>query len=157
MRQVLVHLGEIVEERNLPYSVSYEATHHGPTDLPIRSCFVELGSTEEEWTDDEAADAVAEAVHRSLAARTSAEPFMGIGGTHYAPKFTSFSLHQPYAAGHIIPKYAADLVGEDLILQALEKSDETNLVVVEKKGLNSDQRERFAGMFDKWGVEQILI
>ncbi len=33
------------------YRVSYEVTHHGPTGLSLPSFFVEIGSTEKEWTD----------------------------------------------------------------------------------------------------------
>ena len=33
------------------YRVSYEVTHHGPTGLSHPSFFVEIGSTEKEWTD----------------------------------------------------------------------------------------------------------
>ena len=33
------------------YRVSYEVTHHGPTGLRLPSFFVEIGSTEQEWTD----------------------------------------------------------------------------------------------------------
>ncbi len=37
------------------YRVSYEVTHHGPTGLSHPSFFVEIGSTEKEWTDPVAA------------------------------------------------------------------------------------------------------
>ena len=33
------------------YKVSYEATHHGPSDILVPSVYVEIGSTEVEWRD----------------------------------------------------------------------------------------------------------
>mgnify|MGYP001136811958 CR=1 FL=1 len=53
------------------YEVMYEATHHGPTDIPLPSCFIELGSTEKEWNDRIAARAVAQAVLDALLMDTS--------------------------------------------------------------------------------------
>jgi len=44
------------------YEVGIECTHHGPTDVSVPSLFVELGSAEPQWTDPEAARAVARAV-----------------------------------------------------------------------------------------------
>jgi len=44
------------------YDVGIECTHHGPTDTSVPSLFVELGSDEPQWTDADAARAVARAV-----------------------------------------------------------------------------------------------
>ena len=44
------------------YEVGIECTHHGPTGVSVPSLFVELGSDEPQWTDAEAARAVARAV-----------------------------------------------------------------------------------------------
>ncbi len=83
------------------YEVTYEATHHGPTDLPVPSCFVEVGSTEKEWNDRTAATAVARAV-------IGAEPeevihLAGFGGTHYAQRQTEITLSTRGGFGHIMP------------------------------------------------------
>jgi len=157
MQRVLIHLKDLVEERGSPYQVSYEATHHGPTNLSSRSFFVEIGSTSREWKDREAADIVAEAVSRSMSTRTQAVPFVGIGGGHYAPKITSFSLEQPYAAGHIIPKHTAKNIGHELILEALEKSDGTRMAVLEKKGLDAETKAKIRGILDLRAVEYLWI
>ncbi len=83
------------------YDVTYEATHHGPTALPVPSCFVEVGSTEREWQDHTAAAAVARAV-------IGAEPYevvrlAGFGGTHYAQRQTEITLTTRGGFGHIMP------------------------------------------------------
>jgi len=81
------------------YRVSYEVTHHGPTGLCHPSFFVEIGSTEQEWTDPVAGDAVAKAVLN--AAPCDPIPLIGIGGTHYAPRQTAIALSTRGAFGHI--------------------------------------------------------
>ncbi|MFQ5951345.1 MAG: D-aminoacyl-tRNA deacylase [Candidatus Geothermarchaeales archaeon] len=157
MRRVLIHLRQLVEERGSPYRVSYEAAHHGPTDLSSRSFFVEIVFTSEEWRDREAADVVGEAVSRSISTLARAVPFVGIGGGHYAPTITSFSVGEPYAAGHIISKYTAKDIGQELILEALEKSDETNLLVLEKKGVDAETKAKIQGILDLRAVETLWI
>ena len=81
------------------YHVSYEVTHHGPTGLRLPSFFVEIGSTEKEWTDPVAARAVAESV--LAAAPGNPIPLIGFGGTHYATRETEIALSSRGAFGHI--------------------------------------------------------
>jgi D-aminoacyl-tRNA deacylase len=81
------------------YRVSYEVTHHGPTDLHLPSLFVEIGSTAEEWADDAAGLAVARSI---LEAQPAASlTLIGFGGNHYAARQTAISLATPAAFGHI--------------------------------------------------------
>ncbi|MBN1195363.1 MAG: D-tyrosyl-tRNA(Tyr) deacylase [Methanomicrobiaceae archaeon] len=81
------------------YRVSYEVTHHGPSDVTTPSLFAEIGSTEKEWRDPAAADAVARSI---LAARPAgAIPMIGFGGNHYAARQTSIALSSRAAFGHI--------------------------------------------------------
>jgi D-aminoacyl-tRNA deacylase len=51
-------------DRHAPegYGVGIECTHHGPTRVGAPSLFVELGSSEDEWTDPAGAEAVARSV-----------------------------------------------------------------------------------------------
>lgn len=82
------------------YRASYEVTHHGPTALSTPSFFVEIGSTEKEWSDHLAGAAVAEAVLTAV----PADPInlIGFGGTHYAPRQTAVALETRGAFGHIL-------------------------------------------------------
>ncbi len=109
------------EKRGLEkYSVSYEATHHGPTlNTPIM--FVEIGSTEEEWMDQEAAAAVGEAIIHALEP-VDVPTAIGIGGGHYAPRFTDIALRKGIAFGHIAPRYALEQLDEYMFRQAVEKT-----------------------------------
>ena len=50
----------------LDYEVSYEVTHHGPS-LDVPAMFVELGSSENQWSDSKAAEAVAHSAMYAVA------------------------------------------------------------------------------------------
>ena len=94
---------KILKEKNLEeYEVCYEATHHGPY-LEKPSFFIEVGSTKEEWNDKRACKAVAEAIIGISEER--AQVAIGIGGGHYAPRFTEIAFEKNVAFGHIAPKY----------------------------------------------------
>jgi D-aminoacyl-tRNA deacylase len=81
------------------FRVSYEVTHHGPTELERPSFFVEIGSTIAEWKDPRAGAAVASAVLR--ARPKDPIPLIGLGGTHYAARETAIALQTRGAFGHI--------------------------------------------------------
>ncbi|MEF8801886.1 MAG: D-aminoacyl-tRNA deacylase [Halolamina sp.] len=84
------------------YGVAIEGTHHGPTGLDTPSMFAELGSDEEQWDDPAGARAVAQAVLslRSVAPHRERQ-LVGIGGGHYAPRFSRVVEETPWAVGHI--------------------------------------------------------
>ena len=82
--------------KNAPegYSVSYEVTHHGPTDLKTPSFFVEIGSTEKEWADKNAASAVAGTLLEVLKEDSpDVIRLTGFGGNHYAARETEIALN----------------------------------------------------------------
>jgi D-aminoacyl-tRNA deacylase len=97
MQAVLINLVRLAPNG---YRASYEVTHHGPTDLVTPSFFVEIGSTEKEWSDPVAGAAVAEAV--LTAAPADPISLIGFGGTHYAPRETAVALETRGAFGHIL-------------------------------------------------------
>ena len=63
MSNALKALLHYKEALSLDYEVSFEVTHHGPS-LNVPTMFVELGSSEKQWSDYRAAEAVAySAIH----------------------------------------------------------------------------------------------
>lgn len=48
------------------FEVVYEVTHHGPTNLRKPLTFVEIGSSETEWTYEKAHEVVGESVVKAL-------------------------------------------------------------------------------------------
>lgn len=66
-----------------------------------------MGSTEKEWVNDKAAEAIAAAAIRAAnATRDAYRVALGFGGGHYAPKFSEFALKEGFAFAYITPKYA---------------------------------------------------
>ncbi len=143
--------------KDLDWPLFIEADHHGPTcKVPIM--FVEIGSTEEEWNNEEAAEAVAEAVSEFLKKDERFESVFGIGGGHYSREFTKLLLETELAVGHVAPKYAIDGLDEEVFRQALEKNvEEIKKVIILKKETNSSQKKKIIELVEKYGLTYELI
>lgn len=131
----------------LDYDVTLEATHHGPR-LTKPCVFVELGSSEKYWKDEEAASFVVSCIIRGLEKEDRAETVVGVGGGHYCEKFSELESEK-YAFGHILPKYAQDFLSKEMVRQMLERTPRASKVIMEKKGVKaqSEVREKL-GEFD---------
>ena len=105
--------------------------------------FVELGSSETQWNDSKAAEAVAHAamsaINKFPAPADSA--VLGIGGTLYNQKFTKMALAGEAVFGHMIPKYAVSIVDSEILSQCIEKTlEKVSLAVLDWKGIKSEDK-----------------
>lgn len=122
------------------FSVSYEATHHGPS-LDVPCMFVELGSSEVQWRNELGAKAVAMAALSAFNATQVAPVVLGIGGTHYNQKFTELALSNKAAFSHMIPKYAVPQVDSDMLLQVISKTlEKVSHAILDWKGIQSKDK-----------------
>lgn len=153
MLDILLKMNELNEEYGLGFRVNYEVDHHGPTtDIPIM--FAEIGSSKEEWKNKEAADVVAESIIHTLESKKKYRVKIGAGGGHYAPLFTQISLKEKIGFAHILPKYRADEVDFETIKQAKEKSvEKVEGIIIDKKGLTKEQREKIKKWSEVLGLE----
>jgi len=104
------------------YEVGMECTHHGPTDVGAPSMFVEVGSSESEWADPDAARAVARAILDLRGVSPHREPedggdwrrrqFVGAGGGHYVPRFERVVRETGWAVGHIAADWGLNALGD---------------------------------------------
>jgi D-aminoacyl-tRNA deacylase len=111
--------------KNLKFEVCFEVTHHGPW-IDKRTFFIEIGSTEREWNNRLAGKAIAETLIEVFKQPLKKSLIgVGIGGGHYAPKFTELALKSNYAFGHLIPNYQLEskAFDESLLNQAYRKSN----------------------------------
>ncbi len=138
------------------YNVTLEVTHHGPlTEIPC--CFIEIGSSEKEWNDEEAGRVIADSI-LSLQNFDKNDfnwiPVVGIGGPHYAPNFNKVQLDSDYAVGHIISEYSLPLT-ESILKEAEEKTEEIiKEVLIDWKGCgNSESRERVLNIVKNSGLK----
>ncbi|MCW4001060.1 MAG: D-aminoacyl-tRNA deacylase [Candidatus Bathyarchaeota archaeon] len=136
------------------YEVSYECTHHGPS-LDLPTMFVELGSSEAQWGDVKAAEAVAHSAMTAVATFTeAASPVaLGIGGTHYNQKFTLMALMGQAAFGHMVPKHAVSRIDEDMLRQCIDKtSGHVCLAVLDWKGILSEDKPGLLSALEAAGL-----
>jgi len=152
MKNVLRALTKIKEESNLPYEVSYECTHHGPS-LDVPAMFVELGSSLEQWKDVKAAEAVAHSAMAAVSEDAEYPVVLGVGGPHYNERFTKIALTTPRAFGHIISKYAAPTIDADTVKQCVQKTvEKVELAVFDWKSLRSKDRQKIISALKELNV-----
>ncbi|KAK9934953.1 hypothetical protein M0R45_022074 [Rubus argutus] len=112
-------LKKIAQDHNLvpEFEITLEATHHGPiTDTP--AMFLEIGSTDECWKRQDAAEVMALLVWEGLGLGGGAavgnwnrdndnkRVLLGIGGGHYAPRHMDIALKDGVWVGHLISGYS---------------------------------------------------
>ena len=134
------------------YRVSYEVTHHGPTGLCTPSFFVEIGSTEKEWTDAAAGRAVAESILSAMPANPV--PLIGFGGTHYAARETEIALTSRGAFGHIAHTREIAAMNEQLIHDMMAKSGAV-AAYIDRKALNREDLNRLTEILDMCGISRL--
>lgn len=150
-------LNENAKSANSDYQVTLECTHHGP--LISKPClFIEVGATEEQWNDKNAAAIVAKTMadFQNFKINKQIKTAVGIGGPHYCPNFNKIQISNEsnIAISHIIPEYALPLT-ESLITEAINKTKEhTDLIILDWKGCgNSESRTKLIELLNKLGLE----
>ncbi len=146
--------------QGLGFNISFETTHHGPcVDTP--AFYIEIGSYEELWGRQDAAEAIAESI---LTVKDEGHPVVVcVGGGHYAPRFTEVALARKVAIGHMAANYALPALDDATIQQMSARSAGTKKVYFHKKGMPRpayrELRERFAtlGLEEVSSEELVLI
>ncbi len=140
-----------LNKTDLEYQVCYEVTHHGPF-LKVPTLFIEVGSTEVQWQKKEPAAIIASSLlelftqyHYEEQHPTDIPVLIGIGGGHYAPRFTDVVFQKNVAFGHMIPSYHIDSGGIDwtLIEKAIQATPNMTGVYIHKKALKKSQVTSF--------------
>lgn len=158
LKQILQLLSEGAKKHKLDWPVNMEVDHHGPTPEGGKKAllFVEIGSGPEQWENEIAGQVVAEAMMKSLfQPAPEMKVYLGIGGGHYAPKFTPLMLGSPSrAVGHVLAKYRAADFDEKMLAQAIEKTvEKVEGALIDWKGLGKEERERIIALLDKAGLK----
>jgi len=121
----------------LPFQVGFEVTHHGPT-LSTPTMFIEIGSGEDNWGNVEAAKAIARALTETTVDRSPKA--IGIGGGHYAPRFTEVIDTKRVSFGHMMPYYFSDKASDEELLDAMQKAlhntEDARFVYIHKKSMS---------------------
>ncbi len=136
------------------YRVSYEITHHGPTDFPAPTLFVEVGSTEKEWNDETAYTAAAKSVLYAKPADDTI-PIIGFGGTHYAVRQTVIGEDTRGALGHMMHTRDVGSVKPEMVAQMMEKSGRAVAAHVDRKALSKVEITHITGILEELGIPEI--
>ena len=121
----------IRENRIDGYDVCFEATHHGPL-LETPTMFLEIGSSETEWVKREPAEALIKSLLNLK--RANGINVIGIGGGHYAPRFTEAAFSHEVCFGHMVANYGVNVLTSNLIERAIEYSKAKG-IYFHKKGM----------------------
>jgi D-aminoacyl-tRNA deacylase len=165
--RMMTHLLQLIKKNlqltDLKYQVCYEVTHHGPF-LKIPTLFVEVGSTEIQWQQKEPASIIASSLLELLAKYHYEEEYpndipvlLGIGGGHYAPRFTEVALAKKIAFGHMIPTYQIDggNIDDEILEKTIQATPNINGVYLHKKELKKSQVTQYRNWFETKGISII--
>ena len=156
IRRTLRALKSGASQANVQIEVTMEATHHGPTNLPMPVCFVEIGSGEKEWTDPILGEIAANAVVAATARVEETDPVAaGFGGTHYSAKHTRICMDGDYAIGHLVSSHSFDGGVTQLVIDDVfnKTTGSCNTAIVDWKGLHSNDRRKLVASLEAAGRE----
>ncbi|MEM1941380.1 MAG: D-aminoacyl-tRNA deacylase [Candidatus Nitrosocaldus sp.] len=142
------------------YDIVIEATHHGPTSLAKPVLFIEIGSSEKEWSD---MDAVSVTCHSLLASIVNFKEYskkvgVALGGTHYPEKFTNLLIDSDIALASVASKHNLKHIDESMLRQMMAKSIEpVRYIILDWKGLGGE-KDRIVNLVSSVeGVEVIKV
>lgn len=141
------------------YQIVIEASHHGPTSLKKPVLFIEIGSTERQWIDRNAASIVCNCLLGILVNGLGQCEKVGIclGGTHYPSKFNKLLLESEFGLAAVAPKHNLESVDKDMLNQMIAKSIETvTHIIVDWKGLGKE-KNRIMGLAEDTGLEVLRV
>jgi D-aminoacyl-tRNA deacylase len=139
----------------LPFQVSFETTHHGPY-LKRPTLFIEIGSDKNNWENQPAAQVIA----RSLLDVDVQEypSAIGIGGGHYAPRFTEIALSKKISFGHLFPNYAMEGMTEDRFSETIvnaAKASCSTLAYIHKKSMPKAKANHIKEIAESCGLKVV--
>ncbi len=146
LKEALIFLEK---NNSINFDVVQECTHHGPY-LEKPCLFIEIGSTEEQWKNKQAAEIIAKAIMHIIKKRPKKyKTAFGIGGLHTTPNFKKIVLESDVALGHVCPAYNLENLNEDNIKEAIEKTEpKASLIILDWKGLKK-HKEKVKALIEK--------
>ena len=138
--------------QGMGFNVSFETTHHGPI-LNSPAFYIEIGSYEELWGREDAAEAIAKSI---LSVKDEGHPIVVCaGGGHYAPRFTEVALAKKVSIGHMAANYAIDTLDESMIRQMAERSARAKKVYFHRKAMPKPKYRELRERFASCGIDEI--
>ncbi len=120
----------------------FEVTHHGPW-LEKPTFYIEIGSEETHWGDRHSADILAKVITEMSPKDYPA--VVGIGGGHYAPRFTELVISSKVNMGHMIPNYQLEGSDDEEIARMIKDAcaaTGTDQVYIHRKSMKGAEERR---------------
>lgn len=137
------------------FKVSFEVTHHGPY-LNVPTYFIEIGSDETHWGDVHAAEILSK-VLEDTEAPSGYVDCVGVGGGHYAPRFTEMVLGYKVNIGHMVPGYQIDGMDDEAVVRYIEQASEatngTRCVYLHRNSFKKSEQRRMEELIVSSGFE----
>lgn len=134
--------------------VCFEVTHHGPY-VEKPTFFIEIGSEATHWGDMKAAELLAKVVEENDP--SDGYPVaVGVGGSHYAPRFTEAALTRKIDFGHMIPNYQLEGRSDEDIARMMTSAcsaSGTGCVYIHRKSMKGSEARRMADIAASSGLE----
>jgi D-aminoacyl-tRNA deacylase len=116
---------------------------------------VELGSSEKQWADNNAAavicDTLLEILHNGIDCCNKVG--VALGGTHYPIKFNKLLLESKFGLAAVASKHSLEAIDEEILNQMVEKSvEKVTHIILDSKGLGN-QKDRIMKITKKTHLE----
>ncbi|PIY60697.1 hypothetical protein COY95_00440, partial [Candidatus Woesearchaeota archaeon CG_4_10_14_0_8_um_filter_47_5] len=120
--------------------ITMECTHHGPA-VEKPCLFIEIGSSEQQWSNKEYGELIARAIIQIFAVELPGQKVaIGLGGTHYCANFNKILLRTDIALSHVCPKHMLAHLDENMLQQAIAKTLEpVDFILLDWKGLGQEK------------------
>lgn len=139
------------------FEITIEATHHGPTALNKPTLFIEIGTTQKEWTDKKLCEDVAELVIGEVSKEPERHKVaICFGGTHYPEKFNRELVDGEFALGTVVPKHALDDLDGTLFSHILDRNKDAKCALVDWSGLGKN-KQKIVNLIQSTSLEMIKV
>lgn len=132
----------------------FEVTHHGPW-LEAPTFYIEIGSDESHWGDLHSAEVLARVIS-DMEPHPEYPSVVGVGGGHYAPRFTELVLGHKVNVGHMIPNYQLQGADDEDFLRMLGdacRMTGTDMVYIHRKSMKGAEERRLRDLAVSAGCE----
>ncbi len=132
----------------------FEVMHHGPW-LEKPTFYIEIGSDESHWGNTHSAEILARVI-ADLEPHDEYPTVVGVGGGHYAPRFTEMALTRRVNIGHMIPNYQIEGSDDEDFLRMLGdacRMTGTDQVYIHRKSMKGAEERRIRDLASSAGYD----
>ena len=139
-----VYLQNLWNKRNdfSNFQITIEATHHGPTNLNKPCIFIEIGTTQKQWSDKELCSSIAQIIKKTYELPTKQFPIaICFGVTLYSEKFTNEVINGKFALGTVIPKHALEFLNKSLFQHLITRNNSAKTALLDWNSLGKNKQK----------------